>query len=70
MARIEAEEPLVEVTPPPIDSVAERIGQYVSMLVDDGATLQFGIGKIPRPPLNICNHKDQAFTAKCSLTNY
>ena len=49
----------MEVTPPPIDSVAERIGQYVSMLVDDGATLQFGIGKIPSATLKyLCNHKD------------
>ena len=58
-ACIEASEPLVEVSPPPIDSVAERIGQYVSMLVDDGATLQFGIGKIPSATLKyLCHHKD------------
>jgi len=58
-ACIEANEPLVEVMPPPIDSVAERIGQYVSMLVDDGATLQFGIGKIPSATLKyLCHHKD------------
>ena len=58
-ACIEANEPLVEVMPPPIDSVAERIGQYVSMLVDDGATLQFGIGKIPIATLKyLCHHKD------------
>ena len=58
-ACIEASEPLVEVSPPPIDSVAERIGQYVSMLVDDGATLQFGMGKIPSATLKyLCHHKD------------
>ena len=58
-ACIEASEPLVEVSPPPIDSVAERIGQYVSMLVDDGATLKFGIGKIPSATLKyLCHHKD------------
>ena len=58
-ACIEASEPLVEVSPPPIDSVAERIGQYVSMSVDDGATLQFGIGKIPSATLKyLCHHKD------------
>ena len=33
--------------------------QYVSMLVDDGATLQFGIGKIPSATLKyLCHHKD------------
>jgi len=58
-ACIEADEPLIEVTPPPIDTQAERIGQYVSMLVEDGATLQFGIGKIPSATLKyLCNHKE------------
>lgn len=58
-ACIEASEPLIEVAPEPIDSVAERIGQYVAMLVDDGATLQFGIGKIPSATLKyLCNHKE------------
>ncbi|QJR81176.1 GNAT family N-acetyltransferase [Alteromonas pelagimontana] len=58
-ACIEADEPLVEVPTPPIDSRAERIGQYVAMLVEDGSTLQFGIGKIPSATLKyLCNHKD------------
>jgi len=58
-ACIQEDEPLVEVQTPPIDSVTERIGQYVAMLVDDGATLQFGIGKIPSATLKyLCNHKD------------
>ena len=58
-ACIEADESLIEVETPPIDSVTERIGQYVSMLVEDGATLQFGIGKIPSATLKyLCNHKD------------
>jgi acyl-CoA hydrolase/N-acetylglutamate synthase-like GNAT family acetyltransferase len=29
------------------NKIIDRIGQYVSMLVEDGATLQLGIGKIP-----------------------
>lgn len=58
-ACIETDEPLIQVETPPIDSVTERIGQYVSMLVEDGATLQFGIGKIPSATLKyLCNHKD------------
>ena len=58
-ACIEHDEPLTEVTPPPIDNQAERIGQYVAMLVEDGATLQFGIGKIPSATLKyLCKHKD------------
>ncbi|MEW9797951.1 GNAT family N-acetyltransferase [Alteromonas sp. CYL-A6] len=55
-ACIEADEPLVTVEPQPIDSVTERIGQYVAMLVEDGATLQFGIGKIPSATLKYLQH--------------
>ncbi len=50
-AVIEADQPLQEIEAPPIDSVTERIGQYVAMLVEDGATLQFGVGKIPSATL-------------------
>ncbi len=58
-ACLEASDPLVEVPTPPIDSVTERIGQYVAMLVENGATLQFGIGKIPSATLKyLTRHKD------------
>lgn len=58
-ACIEADEPLVEVPAPPIDTITERIGQYVAMLVEDGSTLQFGIGKIPSATLKyLKHHKD------------
>ena len=58
-ACIQADQELVEVAPPPIDSITERIGQYVAMLVEDGSTLQFGIGKIPSATLKyLLHHKD------------
>jgi len=39
-------------------TVEETIGQYVASLVDDGATLQLGIGNIPNAVLNnLNNHK-------------
>lgn len=58
-ACLEVESDLIEVPTPPIDSVTERIGQYVAMLVEDGATLQFGIGKIPSATIKyLTNHKD------------
>jgi len=42
------EEPLVEAMPTPKDTeVAARIGYYVSQLVEDGATLQIGFGRLP-----------------------
>ncbi|MBF0160244.1 MAG: GNAT family N-acetyltransferase, partial [Magnetococcales bacterium] len=46
-AWIEIDMPLPELKPPPLDDVTLRIGQYVAMLIPDGATLQMGIGKIP-----------------------
>ncbi|MCP3664448.1 MAG: GNAT family N-acetyltransferase [Gammaproteobacteria bacterium] len=58
-AWMEAEEPLFELENPEIDPVTEQIGQYVSMLIEDGATLQLGIGKIPNAVLRcLSSHKD------------
>jgi len=58
-AWLEAEQEIPQLTPPVLDQVTEQIGQYVSMLVDDGCTLQLGIGKIPDAVLRyLGNHKD------------
>lgn len=58
-AWIEQEQALPELALPEMDQVTEQIGQYVSMLVDDGATLQLGIGTIPDAVLRyLGNHKD------------
>ncbi len=45
---VEHEEPIVEAIPETKNQkVIERIGHYVNMLVDDGATLQIGFGHLP-----------------------
>lgn len=42
-----------------ISPITERIGQYVAMLVDDGATVQLGIGKVPEAVTRyLYNHKN------------
>ncbi|TPN82987.1 acetyl-CoA hydrolase/transferase family protein [Aquimarina algicola] len=42
----------------PISKIEERIGKNVAGLIDDGATLQMGIGNIPNAVLsNLRNHK-------------
>ncbi|WP_289027784.1 bifunctional acetyl-CoA hydrolase/transferase family protein/GNAT family N-acetyltransferase [uncultured Paraglaciecola sp.] len=46
-ACIEAEQPLPEVDMSETSKIVDRIGQYTAILIDDGATLQLGIGKIP-----------------------
>jgi len=46
-AMVEHESPLPEVTHPPPDDVSRAIGRWVGSLVEDGATLQIGIGSMP-----------------------
>jgi acyl-CoA hydrolase/RimJ/RimL family protein N-acetyltransferase len=46
-ACIEQEQEIPEMVMAATSKISDRIGQYVSMLVDDGATIQLGIGKIP-----------------------
>jgi len=58
-AWLNAEQDLPQVIAPEFDRRTEQIGQYVAMLVDNGATLQIGIGKIPEAVLRyLANHKD------------
>ncbi|TWX56261.1 GNAT family N-acetyltransferase [Colwellia hornerae] len=58
-AWLKADQTLPVLAQPSIDRVAEQVGQYVSMLIEDGSTLQIGIGKIPEAVLRyLANHKD------------
>ncbi len=58
-AYLEKDQALPELLTKEIDQTTEQIGQYVSMLIDDGSTLQLGIGKIPDAILRyLGNHKD------------
>jgi 4-hydroxybutyrate CoA-transferase len=44
---VEAENELFELQPPTISDVEKAIGEHCASLVDDGSTLQLGIGGIP-----------------------
>jgi len=55
-AYIERDDELAVLAPPELDQITEQIGQYVSLLIEDGATLQLGIGKIPDAVLRYLNH--------------
>jgi acyl-CoA hydrolase len=56
---VEVDEPLPEVPPPSLTEIDLAIGRHVAELIDDGATLQMGIGSIPNAVLNsLTNHKD------------
>jgi acyl-CoA hydrolase/GNAT superfamily N-acetyltransferase len=45
---VPVDEPVIEVQPQEPDEITLRIGRYVAALVDNGATVEFGIGKIPQ----------------------
>lgn len=56
---VDYEEPLPEIPLLEISEVEMRIGKFCAGLVEDGATLQMGIGGIPNAVLaNLTNHKD------------
>ncbi|MBL0711762.1 MAG: GNAT family N-acetyltransferase [Colwellia sp.] len=58
-AWINVEQDLPQIISPGVDRRTEQIGQYVAMLVENGATLQIGIGKIPEAVLRyLAKHKD------------
>jgi 4-hydroxybutyrate CoA-transferase len=46
-AIVEVDVPLLELEREPITDLQRRIGQHVATLIDDGCTLQIGIGGIP-----------------------
>jgi 4-hydroxybutyrate CoA-transferase len=55
---VEGDGPLIEVQSPPPDAVARQIGAHVAALIEDGSTLQLGIGAIPNGVLqSLLGHK-------------
>jgi acyl-CoA hydrolase len=55
---VEHDAPLMEATFPQPSEVEMQIGKHVASLVEDGATLQMGIGAIPNAVLaSLTNHK-------------
>lgn len=54
---IECNEPIVELNIPPISPVEEAIGGHIAELIEDGSTLQLGIGGIPNAVCKALLHK-------------
>lgn len=53
------EEPILEWSPPEPDEVSVKIGRNVAKLIEDGSTIQVGIGKVPNGILrSLVNKKD------------
>jgi acyl-CoA hydrolase len=58
-AAVHANDAIAEVAPPPVTATEAAIGRHIAALVDDGATLQMGIGAIPNAALRyLSSHKD------------
>lgn len=56
---VQDDSPLYAPAMPPISDTEYQIGKYVAELVEDGATLQMGIGAIPNAVLSMLgNHKN------------
>jgi len=56
---VEDDSQLIAKDPGPISDTDRKIGRFVAELVEDGATLQMGIGAIPNAVLSMLgNHKD------------
>ena len=49
--------PLIAHPEAPVSPIEQRIGEYVADLVEDGATLQLGIGGIPNAALAAMRNK-------------
>ncbi|TGJ99445.1 acetyl-CoA hydrolase/transferase family protein [Leptospira semungkisensis] len=56
---VEGHIPLLEAKHSEPDPIEQKIGEHIASLVEDGATLQMGIGSIPDAVLScLTNHKD------------
>ena len=56
-AFVVVDEPVIEYVHQPADAVAERIARYVARIIDDGSTLQVGLGRIPNEMLKYLTHR-------------
>ncbi len=56
-AMVLVDTPVIEYTHKPADARAEQIARYVARLVEDGATLQIGLGQIPNEMLKFLKNR-------------
>ena len=54
---VPVDEPLIEVPSLPITDDTRQIGEYLAALIDDGSTVELGIGRIPQALLDFLKDK-------------
>src|SRR5262249_55533575 len=58
-ALVKVDSPVAEYRHPPIGKIAERVARYIASLVEDGSTLQIGLGRVPNEALrHLKEHRD------------
>src|SRR6516164_2272098 len=50
-ALVEVEVPVAEYVHPEIGEIAQRVARYIASIIDDGSTLQIGLGRVPNEAL-------------------
>jgi len=50
-------QPIIEVVPPEVDETTRQIAEHVAALIEDGSTLEFGIGRIPQALMGFLRDK-------------
>lgn len=55
---VPVDQPLLEVEPPEPTEVTRQIGEYIAALVENGSTLELGIGRIPQSVLEFLAGKE------------
>jgi acyl-CoA hydrolase/RimJ/RimL family protein N-acetyltransferase len=54
---VPSEAPILEVPSPEVTDVTRQIAEYIAALVEDGSTIEFGIGRIPQALLGFLKDK-------------
>jgi acyl-CoA hydrolase/GNAT superfamily N-acetyltransferase len=54
---VPSEAPIIEIPPVPLNEVTRQIAQYVAPLIEDGSTIEVGIGRIPQALLAFLQEK-------------
>jgi len=58
-AVVAVEEPVIEYLHDPADAIGAQIARYVARIIDDGSTLQVGLGQVPNEMLkHLTNRRD------------
>ncbi len=54
---VPSNQPIIEITPPEADETTRQIAEHVAALIEDGSTLEFGIGRIPQALMSFLRDK-------------